>query len=97
MKKTKYSHKQFSYSLSSGSGSTKFQQLIDKEETANIIFFLNSNKVSGSNNILFLLKNEIWKQFADLFKLSFMIGVFLSVLKTTKVVPVIKERLKVRL
>ena len=37
------------------------------------------------------LKNEISKQLADLFNLSFMTGVFPSVLKTAKVVPVFKK------
>ena len=41
--------------------------------------------------ILFLLKNEISKQWADLFNLSFMTGVFPSVLKTAKIVPVFKK------
>ena len=58
----------------------------------NIISSLNSSKVSGPNSIpyriLFLLKNEISEQLADLFNLSFMAGVFPSVLKTAKVVPV---------
>ena len=56
---------------------------------------LNSKKASGPNSIpyriLFLLKNEISKQLADLFNLSFMTGVFPSVLKTAKVVPVFKK------
>ena len=38
-----------------------------------------------------LLKNEISKQLADLFKLSFMTGIFPSVLKNAKVVPVFKK------
>ena len=50
---------------------------------------------SGPNSIpyrtLFLLKNEISKQLSDLFNLSFMTGVFPSVLKIAKVVPVFKE------
>ena len=41
--------------------------------------------------ILFLLKNEISKQLADLFNLSFMTGIFPSVIKTAKVVPVFKK------
>ena len=41
--------------------------------------------------MIYLLKTEISKQLADLFNLSFMTGVFLSVLKTTKVVPVFKK------
>ena len=40
--------------------------------------------------ILFLLKSDISKQLADLFNLSFLTGVFPSVLKTAKVVPVRK-------
>ena len=62
---------------------------------ANILSFLNSNKASGPSSIayriLFLLKNEILKQFADLFNLSFMAGLFSSVLKTAKVVPVFRK------
>ena len=53
---------------------------------------------SGPNSIpykiLFLLKNEISKQLTDLFNLSFMTGVFPSVLKIAKVVPVFKKDLK---
>ena len=41
--------------------------------------------------ILFLLKNEISKQLADLFNFSFMTGVFPSILKIAKVVPVFKK------
>ena len=41
--------------------------------------------------ILFLLNNEISKQLADLFNLSFITGVFPSVLKTVKVAPVFKK------
>ena len=74
--------------------STIFLQHTDKEEIANIISFLNSNKASGPISIpyrlLFFLKNDIAKQLADLFNLSFTTGVFPSVLKTAKVVPVFK-------
>ena len=67
----------------------------DKEEIANIIFSLNSNKASGLNTIpyriSFHLKNEISKQLANLFNFSFTTGVFLFVLKTEKVVPVFKK------
>ena len=72
-----------------------FLQCTDKGEIANIISSVNSNKSSGPNSkpyrILFLLKNEISKQLADLFNLSFTTGVFPSVLKTAKVVPVFKK------
>ena len=91
----KYSHKHFSDYLSNETSSTIFLQPTDKEEIANIISSLNSNKASGPSSIpyriLFLLKNEISKQLADLFNLSFMSGVFPSVLKTAKVVPVFKK------
>ena len=64
----------------------------DKEEIANIISSLNSNKASDPNSIpdriLFLLKNEISKQLGDLLNLSLTTCVFPSVLKTEKVVPV---------
>ena len=94
----KYSHKRFSDYLSNESSSTIFLQPTDKEEIANIISSLNSNKASGPNSIpyriLFLLKKEISKHLADFFNLSFMTGVFPSVLKTAKVVPVLKKDFK---
>ena len=72
-----------------------FLQPTDKEQIANIISFLNSNKASCPNSIhyrpLFFRKNEISKQLADLFNLFFTTGVFPSVLKTAKVVPVFKK------
>ena len=56
-KSIKYTHKHFS----NESDSTIFLQPTDKEEIANIISSLNSNKASGPNSIpygiLFLLKN----------------------------------------
>ena len=95
-KKTiKYLHKHFSDYLSNENNNTIFLQPTDKEEIGNIISSLNSNKASGPNSklyrILFLLENEISKQLADLFNLSFMTGVFPSVLETAKVVPVFKK------
>ena len=90
-----YSHKHFSDYLSNESDSTIFLQPTDQEEIANIISSLNSNKASGPNSrpyrILFLLKNEISKQLTDLFNLSFKTGVFPSVLKTAKVIPIFKK------
>ena len=69
----------------------------DKEEIANIISSFNSNKASDPNSILkFRNLKSNWqmifrKQLADLFNLSLMAGVFPSVLKTAKVVPVFKK------
>ena len=94
-KSIKYTHKHFS----NEKDSTIFLQPTDKAERANIISSLNSSKASGPNSItyriLFLLKNDISKQLADLFNLSFLTGVFLSVVKTAKVVPVFKKESKV--
>ena len=82
------------FNLSNESSSTIFLQPTDKDEAANIISSFRS-KASGPNSIpyriLFLLKNEILKQLADLFNLSFMTCVFPSVLKTAKVFPVFKK------
>ena len=88
-KKTiKYSHKHFSDYLSNENSSTIFLQPTDKEEITNITSSLNFSKASVPNSIpygiLFLVKNEISKQLADLFNLSFITGVFPSVLKTAK-------------
>ena len=70
-KPIKYSHKHFSDYLSNENNNTIFLQPTDKEEIVNIISSLNSNKASSPNSIpyriLFLLKNEISKQLADLF------------------------------
>ena len=91
----KYSHKHFSDYLSNESDSTVFLQPTDKEEIANIKSSLNSSRNSGPNSIpyriLFLLKNEISKQLADLFNLSFKTSVFFSVLKTAKVIRIFKK------
>ena len=94
-KSIKYLHKHFSDYLSNDSDSTIFLEPTDKEEIANIISSLNSNKATGSNSIpyriLFLLKNEILEQLSDLLNLSFTTGVFPSVLKTAKVVPIFRK------
>ena len=50
-KSIKYTHKHFSDYLSNESDSTIFLQPTDKEEIANIISSLNSNKTSGPNSI----------------------------------------------
>ena len=90
-----HAHKHFPHYLSNESSSTIFLQPTDKEEIANIISSLNSNKASGPNSIpykiIFLLKNEISKQLTNLFNLSFKTGAFPSVLKTAKVIPIFKK------
>ena len=89
-KSIKYSHKH----LSNETSSTIFLQPTDKEEITNIISSLNSNMASGPSSIsyrIFLLKNEISKQLADLFNLSIVTGVFPSLLKTAKLISVYKK------
>ena len=76
-------------------GSAIFLEATDKEERVNVISSVNFNKVFGPNSIpcriLFLLKNEISKQQADLFNLSFISGIFRSLPKAAKVVSVFKK------
>ena len=50
-KSIKHSHKHFSDYLANESGRTIFLQPTDKEEIANIISYLNSNKAFGPNSI----------------------------------------------
>ena len=72
-----------------------FLEATDKEERVNVISSVNFNKVFGPNSIpcriLFLLKNKISKQQADLFNLSFISGIFRSLPKAAKVVSVFKK------
>ena len=57
-----------------------FLQPTDKEEIANIMSSLNSNKAFGPKSvpyrILFLLKNKVLNHLTDLFNLSFTTGIF---------------------
>ena len=59
---------------------------------------MNSNKSVGPNSIptriLKLLKNNISTQLADIFNISFSTGVFPTILKVAKVVPVHKKDFK---
>ena len=69
--------------------------LANSDDLDSRVSSLNINKASGSfsisNKILILLKQDISKQLADLFNLSFSSGSFPSLLKTAKVVPVFKK------
>ena len=66
-----------------------------RRSSPNVVSSLNINKASGPfsipNKILILLKQDISKQLADLFNLSFFSGSSPSILKTDKVVPVFKK------
>ena len=89
-----YSHKHFSEYLKHQCNNSIFTQPTDSEKIANIIS-PNINKASGPfsipNKTLILLKQDISKQLADLFNLSFSSGSFPSILKTAKVVPFFKK------
>ena len=91
----KYSHKHFSDYLNNQCNNSTFIQSTNSEEIANIISTLNMNNSSGLNSIpyktLNLLKKDISKQLADLFNLSLSSGVFPSLIKIGKVVPVYKK------
>ena len=64
----------------------------DKTEIKKIILSLDPLRSIGPNGIptkiLKVLSNDISTQFAELFKLSFSEGVFPSILKTCKVIPI---------
>ena len=64
-------------------------------EVSNIIFSLNQNKSDGPNSIpikiLKLLNKDISDQLAILFNQSFSSGIFPSILKTSKVIPIYKK------
>ena len=65
-------------------------------EVENLIGSLSDHKSNGPNSIpvkiLKLLKHDICKPLSDLFNLSFSTGSFPSVLKTSKVIPVFKNK-----
>ena len=67
----------------------------DSTEVSNIIFSLNQNKSDGPNSIpikiLKLLNKDISDQLAILFNQSFSSGIFPSILKTSKIIPIYKK------
>ena len=75
-----------------------FLSCTDKYEIINIISSLDRNKATGPNNIptkiLKLLINDISTQLSDIFNVSFSTGVFPSILKIAKVVPIHKKESK---
>ena len=71
----------------------------DKNEISLIISSLDSHKSSGPHSIsvkiLKLMKNDISQQLSDIFNMSFSIGLFPSVLKIAKVIPMHKKQSRV--
>ena len=94
----KFSNKSFQDFLHHPNEQSIFITPTDAHEV-NIISSLNSDKSTGPNSlptkILKLLKNEISTHLADIFNLSFSSGVFPSILKIAKVIPVQKIEQKV--
>ena len=91
----KYSRNKFFDFLPQININSFFIKPTDKTEIKNIILSLDPLKSIGPNSIptkiLKLLSNHISTQFAELFNLSFSEGVFLSILKTCKVIPIYKK------
>ena len=94
----KYSHKHFSNFLESRSDDSFFLSSTDKYEIINIISSLDPTKSTGPNSIptkiLKLLKNDISAQLSDIFNVPFSTGVFPTILKIAKVVPIHKKQSK---
>ena len=91
----KYSRNKFFDFLPQININTFFINPTDKTEIKNIILSLDPLRSIGPNSIptkiLKLLSNDISTQFAELFNLSFSEGVFPSILKTCKVIPIYKK------
>ena len=94
----KFSNKSFQDFLHHPNEESLFITPTDAHEVNLIISLLNSGKSTSPNSlppkILKLLKNEISTHLADIFSLSFSSGVFPSILKIAKVIPVHKKELK---
>ena len=90
-----FSHKHFSDFLKNRSNISFFVSPTDKTEIEDVISSLDSNKSVGPNDItikiLKLLKNDISSQLSEIFNISFSSGVFPSILKTAKVIPIHKK------
>ena len=92
------SHKHFSDFLKNRSNISFFVSPKDKTEIENVISSFDSNKLVGHNSIptkiLKLLKNDISSQLSEIFNISFSSGIFPSILKTAKVIPIHKNNSK---
>ena len=90
-----FSHKRFSDFPKNRSNISFFVSPTDKTEIEDVISSLDSNKSVGPNSIptkiLKLLKDDISSQLSELSNISFSSGVFPSLLKTAKFIPVHKK------
>ena len=93
-----FSHKHFSDFLKNRCSISLFVSPTNKTGIENVISSLDSNKSVGPNSIptkiLKLLKNDISSQLSEIFNISFSSGVFLSIPKTAKVIPVYEKDFK---
>ena len=94
----KFSNKSFQDFSHHPNADSLFITPTDAHEVNLIISSLNSDKSTGPNSlptkIFKLLKNDISTHLADIFNLSFSSGVFPSILKIAKVIPVHKKESK---
>ena len=90
-----YSHKHFFDFPKDKNKNSFFLSPTNKYEIQNVISSLNSNKSVGPNSIptriLKLLKNDISTQLTNILNMSFSTGVFTTILKVAKVIPVHKK------
>ena len=81
--------------MENNSSNSFFLSLTNKNEISSIISCLNPNKFvdpkSIPTKILKLLKDEISSHLFDIYNISFSMGIFPSVLKTARVIPVHKK------
>ena len=90
-----FSHKHFSDFHKNRSNISFFVSPTDKTEIEDVVSSLDSNKSVGPNSIptkmLKLLKDDISSQLSEIFNISFSSGVFPSILKTAKIIPIQKK------
>ena len=90
-----FSHKHFSDFPKKRSNISFFVSPTDKTEIEDVISSFDFNKSVGPNSIstkiVKLLKDDISSQLSEIFNISFSSGVFPSILKTAKVIPVHKK------
>ena len=93
--KIKFSNKSFRSFLSTKNNDSFVITASNKEEICKIISSCNINKSCGPNSIptkiLHLVKDQISKHLATISNSSFFAGIFLTILKTAKVIPIHKK------
>ena len=93
--KIKFSNKYFRNFLSTKNNDSFIITATNKEEICKVISSLNINKSCGPNSIptkiLYLVQDKISKHLATICILSFSTGIFPTILKTAKVIPIHKK------